>query len=201
MANCPIFHIYSGAEAVADEIKRLVAEIPQAFAQYDLKLFDRSYEKATAQTYVTQEAYSFKVTGPISRQRNPRQLIFAFDLWRPAGAESWPHAQDALLTVAYEPRASQPWELSHMVVGKDGRLTDPDALENCVSFADGRLLEWVNGPKIWHERAWLFSVPLMRINGPDAFQKEIVEPIIALLMKGAEPSDAFEGTQAVQFRA
>lgn len=202
MTTCPIFRIYSGAEAVTDEIKRLVAEIPQAFAQHGLTLSDseKSYSKVAGQSYVTQQAHSFKVTGRISRQRIPRQLIFVFDLWRRASAGSWSHSEDALLTVGYEPKADNGWSLSQLVVGGDGRLSDPYASEMCVLHADGRLLEWEAGAKTWHERAWLFSIPLMKINGPDAFQREIVEPVIALLMKEAEPEEAIQETHAVRFR-
>ena len=85
------------------------------------------------------------------------------------------------------------------MVGGDGRLSDPYASKVCVPHADGRLLEWEADAKTWHERAWLFSIPLIWINGPGAFQREIVEPIIALLTREAEPEKAMQETHAVRF--
>jgi len=201
MSDCPVFNAFIGVEAVWDEIYRLTDEIPDAFKQHGLFLSDRKEESHDAGHTYTRMGFSYEMRGRISKRRSPRQLLFLFDLWRPAPPTSWPHAQEALLTIAYavSAKADEDWDAEYIVIGTDGRLADDDMHKGCVPHAGGRLLEWKEDREEWHERAWLFSVPLTRIDGPVAFQREVVEPVIALLLNGTDPAEALKGTHAIRF--
>jgi hypothetical protein len=195
-----VFSVFAGAEAVWEEISRLTEEIPQAFSQYGLTLTGGKESRLKEGWSSSRTAYSYEVTSRISRQRTPRQLIFLFDLWRPPAHTQWEHAEEALLTVAYTPSARAPWGIGDIVVGGDGRLAEEYSRQKLLPYADSRLLDWVDDSGTWYERSWLFSVPLMKIDSPAAFQKEITEPVIAILLKGAEPAEALEKTHAIRFR-
>ncbi len=81
----------------------------------------------------------------------------------------------------------------------DGRLIDDEARTACVAHAGGRLLEWQGGGESWSRREWLFSVPLLRLDGHVAVTREIVAPAVALLKNDKDPTSALEGCGAIAF--
>ena len=193
-----IFNAYAAAEAVGAEIDRLVTTLPEAFTpQLSLQRVD--LESVDNDWVNSRLGYHFELRGAVARQRLPGQLLLAFDLYRPHERSEWPHARASLLTCAYAPKLEDGWDLDDVLIGMDGRLLSSETFLGCSQHADRRLLEWGRGMTDWNRRAWLFTVPLLAIGGHEALQRELVNPILDLLLSNVTPEQALEETCAVRF--
>src|SRR5215208_5446334 len=208
---CPIFRVFAAALQVGDEIDALVAEIGhqlrkengcfsiEGSPEWDVKEdgTDWSYRAATIHF-----GLSIRRVGGRGRRKRDRYLTLRFDLFREASqpASSWPHAQKALLVVAFEPyagRASR-WGHSHLAVSAIGRPHDAAVITECECLSGGRLLEWSESRQSsrWSERSWFFAVPLSSLKSPDDVSRNVVKPVAALL-GDKKPEQALSGTDAV----
>jgi len=80
-----------------------------------------------------------------------------------------------------------------------GRLLSEETFGHCKEHANGRLLEWTGDGMSWSSKAWIFSVPLSSVDGKEAFLREVVTPVVALVKLDAQPEAALEGTSAIPF--
>lgn len=202
MFSCPIFNAFGAVESVWTEISTLVEEVPAAFAPNFVVTRKAKAEKAVGDDWsCSRTGYSFEVTGAVERQRKPSQFLLMFDLWRPPIASSWLAGQEALLTFAYAPRLDEGWDASQVAIGMDGLLLDQESRDACRLEAGDRLLEWPEEEGSWDRRAWLFSVPLMRLDGPAAFLREVVTPVTSIIKGKAAPATELQGLGALIFPA
>jgi hypothetical protein len=193
-----IFNAYAAAEQVGAEIDRLITAIPEAFAP-GLSLVQDGFVSIEDDWTASRLGYHFELRGAVPRQRLAGQLLLAFDLCRPEARSDWPHGRKSLLTCAYAPRYDLGWELEEVIIGMDGRPLSLETSTMCDLQAGGRLLEWRDGADDWNRRAWLFTLPLLAVNGHEALHREIVAPTLTMLLSNTSPDEALCATSAVSF--
>ncbi len=200
MTDCRIFQIMSNVETLWDEVYRLAGHVPEAFAAPKISVKEYKKEEPIEEcNSCNRIAFHFEVHGVVGRQRKPSQFVLMFDLWRQETSTTWPHAKQAFLTFAYEPRFDEGWEANQLAIDANGRIKDEESREACSLQAEDRLLEWVYGKRQWQERAWFFSIPVLKLDGPASFEREIVTPVELLLKHNKQPAAALAGTSAIAF--
>lgn len=194
----PIFNAFATAEIVWAEVSRLVAALREGFLpELDL---GPPIEAGMEEDWASSRAgYHFKVAKAVPRQRLPSQLLFVFDMARPEMPSSWAQARSALLTCAYAPKYDEGWDVEEVAVGMDGRPISAESRANCTVHADGRLLEWGRSSLAWRQRDWLFSVPLLAVDGIEALRREVLDPIRGLLMSDRPVKEIFGERSAIRF--
>ena len=214
MTRCPIFQTFRAAKLVSSELNSLWEEIPKRLKNEAPDLFNKALnededdiitEETTGWAYLGATCLvpvSLREKGARGRARD-RKLSLRYDLYRELSDDHpvWKHASDALLVIGYWPSKDEYWGNEEMVVTAGGRLKDEAAWKGCKTNrqADGRLLEWaeIAEGKNWSQRSWIFAVPIRSIRDPDSVGKQIVEPVINLLVKDKDPKVALSGTEAV----
>lgn len=191
-----IFAAFHTVEAVWSEIDRLSDAVIDAFAPDLTITYDQIETDVVSPN--SRYGYHYQVAGVAPRQRSPGQLLLAFDLARPEAQSAWAMSHTALLTVAYAPNYADGWTLPNVLLGMDGRPA-PAIAAACSSYFDGRLLWWNDTAQSWARSSWLFSVPLLAIDGPTAARREIVAPVLTLLRATDDSIEPFAGTAAVTF--
>lgn len=96
-----------------------------------------------------------------------------------------------------------PWSNGFMVVTRDGRLREQEAWEACRTnrHADGKLLEWAKAAqgKNWAQRGWIFALPLRSFKDPESVDKQLIQPVLRLLVKNDNPDMSLAGTAAIKW--
>jgi hypothetical protein len=209
MSICPIFSTFLAASKVDTEIDALVDEFVSQFQASDkhdrFSIGKPAWDDAKPDNFFHSYRYS---TGHFALKRRgkrgaPRSssLSLHFDLVRnvPEHTPKWPHARDALIVIAYD-ASGEGWKSDELCVGSIGRLEDADVWGKLKSFADKKILRWEGSVKTqdWHERAWIFAVPLRVIKSSDVVRQELVAPLMSLL-SGGKPDDVLKNSQAISW--
>lgn len=199
MREDSIFNAFAVTDALWKEAYRLIEAVPDAFSCLQAEISWKSEDTDRADHVCGRTGFHFEVRRLIPRQREPSQFLLVFDLLRAEFPTDWPHARDALLTFAYSPRYSRGWEVAHLAMRMDGTLLCDEARSSCVSHAGDRLLEWRGNKVRWCDRDWLFSVPLLKVDGHAAFSRNFVDPVRAILREDASPELVLLNTAAIKF--
>lgn len=137
-------------------------------------------------------------------QRGPKVIgraILCTDLYRDRASlmqrEKLAHAEISLLTccfIAGKRITEEIYDVDYLKYTSDGW---PVYSGDLVRHAGGRLLEHPSetlSSTNWHERSWLFTVPLEAIQTPQDFRSQVSEPFWAVL--SGYPEEAFKGDSA-----
>jgi hypothetical protein len=107
------------------------------------------------------------------------------------------------MVIGFSPLKDNPWPPYRMVVTRDGRLRDQEAWQACRTnrYADGKLLEWaaVAQGKNWAQRGWIFALPVRCFKDPESVDKQLIQPVLRLLVKNDDPDVSLAGTAAIKW--
>ena len=188
--KCPIFATLVAAQKIWNETEALVEEFASnisSFKKGSTSVFKTKWNDGAGSYYCN---LLLKITNEGSKKPRQRWLTLQFDLARPLSKKAktlkWTHAQEALLTVCFDPRLSGLSWGDESLASSEGSLLSAEAWSGCKKhkFADGRLLEWeeYSVGKKWSERAWIFAVPLYGIHSPADLKSQVIAPVVDLLV-------------------
>jgi hypothetical protein len=216
MTACPIFQTFEAAKRVSAELEQLVDDIVVRFRNAEPHLFKDATDYEWDDC-LTEEEFSWVQLGgaltiPVAvKDKGTRgkakacHLSIRFDVYREIADDEppvWEQAAEALMVIGYSP-VKDPWENYFMVVTRDGRLRDKDAWEACRTnrHAEGKLLEWaeVAQGKKWAQRGWIFALPLRSFKDPESVDKQLIQPVLRLLVKNDDPDVSLAGTAAIKW--
>jgi hypothetical protein len=63
------------------------------------------------------------------------------------------------------------------------------------------MTEWaeVAQGKNWAQRGWIFALPLRSFKDPESVDKQLVKPVLRLLVKNEAPDVSLAGTDAIKW--
>ncbi len=197
MKTCPIASAAKYIEQTWKSIDRLADGVDTALNEKSINCKFRSSLDHPDDYSGIRVGYQYALTGVYPRQRknNPAQLLLYFDLWREQ-SDAAGTLDQALLCVAYAQSFTVGWELKSLFLNTNGDYLDSDSNEYIRSAKGSRdkLLYWNEGntPSDWRREAWMFFIDLQKITSLENMEKQIVDPIKALLIP--EISQEFQET-------
>jgi hypothetical protein len=216
MTACPIFQTFEAAKRVSIELEQLLADIVARFRHAEPHLFKDAADYEWDDCLPEEELSWVQLGGALNipvavkdkgtrGKPKARHLSIRFDVYREIADDEppvWEQAAEALMVIGYSP-VKDPWENYFMVVTRDGRLRDQDAWKACRAnrHAEGRLLEWaeVAQGKKWAQRGWIFALPLRSFKDPESVDKQLIQPVLRLLVKNDDPDVSLAGTAAIKW--
>jgi hypothetical protein len=216
MTDCPIFQTFAAAKRVSVELTQLLDDIVAQFRNAEPHLFKDAADYEW-DDYLPEEKLIWVELGgaliiPVAVKEKgtrgkpkARSLSIRFDVYREIADDKpplWEQASEALMVIGYSP-LKNPWPNGFMVVTRDGRLREQEAWEACRTnrHADGRLLEWAKAAqgKNWAQRGWIFALPLRSFKDPESVDKQLIQPVLRLLVKNDNPDVSLAGTAAIKW--
>ena len=215
-AACPIFQTFEAVKRVSVELDRLLADIVARFRTTEPHLFKDAADYEWYDCLPAEDLSWVELGGTLTipvavkestRGRSkPHHLSIRFDLYREIADDEppiWEQASEALIVIGFSPLKDNPWPNYMTVVTRDGRLRDQEAWEACRTnrYADGKLLEWagIAQGKNWAQRGWIFALPLRSFKDPESVDKQLIQPVLRLLVKNDDPDVSLAGTAAIKW--
>jgi hypothetical protein len=216
MTACPIFQTFAAAKRVSVELKQLLDDIVARFRDAEPNLFkdaaDYEWDDCLPDEKLSWVELGGALIIPVAvREKGTRgkpkarSLSIRFDVYRETADDEpplWEQASEALMVIGYSP-LKNPWSNGFMVVTRDGRLREQEAWEACRTnrHADGKLLEWAKAAqgKNWAQRGWIFALPLRSFKDPESVDKQLIQPVLRLLVKNDNPDVSLAGTAAIKW--
>ena len=216
MTTAAIFQTFEAVKRVSVELDQLLADIVARFRSTEPHLFkdaaDYEWDDCLPAEDLSWVELGGTLTIPVAVKEStrgrskPRHLSIRFDLYREIADDEppiWEQASEALIVIGFSPLKDNPWPQYMMVVTRDGRLRDQEAWEACRTnrYADGKLLEWaeVAQGKNWAQRGWIFALPLRSFKDPESVDKQLIQPVLRLLVKNDDPDVSLAGTAAIKW--
>ena len=216
MTTAAIFQTFEAVKRVSVELDQLLADIVARFRSTEPHLFkdaaDYEWDDCLPAEDLNWVELGGTLTIPVAVKEStrgrskPRHLSIRFDLYREIADDEppiWEQASEALIVIGFSPLKDNPWPNYMMVVTRDGRLRDQGAWEACRTnrYADGKLLEWaeVAQGKNWAQRGWIFALPLRSFKDPESVDKQLIQPVLRLLVKNDDPDVSLAGTAAIKW--
>lgn len=199
MIECSIFLAARHTENAWQEADRLADLVVERLTSSRITMKYRGDESHPDDHAGHRTLYRYSIEGLSRRARHPAELCLYLDLARAGEKTDWPWGERAILLVAFGPDSDDGWNVEHLAFGTDGRISREEHRRYFSPSPCGRLLEWeaqANAEMGWAQRPWAFGVELKYLSGPEQVEKQVIQPLLALL-KNAPAQTAFESNEIV----